>query len=63
MKRVYPLPIPCKEAFERLQEVIKSSRVDTAEALMNEVITSVDEFAGGAPQHDDITVIVVNVSK
>jgi sigma-B regulation protein RsbU (phosphoserine phosphatase) len=49
--------------FERLQEVIKSSRVDTAEALMNEVIASVDEFAGRAPQHDDITVIVVRVTK
>ena len=49
--------------FERLQEVIKSSRVDTAEALMNEVIASVDAFAGGAPQHDDITVIVVSVAK
>ena len=49
--------------FERLQEVIKSSRVDTAEALMNEVIASVDEFAGRAPQHDDITVIVVSVAK
>ena len=49
--------------FERLQEVIKSSRVDTAEALMNEVIASVDTFAGGAPQHDDITVIVVSVTK
>jgi serine phosphatase RsbU (regulator of sigma subunit) len=49
--------------FERLQEVIKSSRVETAEALMNEVITSVDKFAGSAPQHDDITVIVVSVAK
>ena len=49
--------------FERLQEVIKSSQVETAEALMNEVITSVDEFAGNAPQHDDITVIVVSVAK
>jgi sigma-B regulation protein RsbU (phosphoserine phosphatase) len=49
--------------FERLQEVIKSSQVETAEALMNEVITSVDAFAGKAPQHDDITVIVVSVAK
>jgi sigma-B regulation protein RsbU (phosphoserine phosphatase) len=49
--------------FERLQEVIKSSQVDSAEALMKEVITSVDEFAGKAPQHDDITVIVVSVAK
>jgi sigma-B regulation protein RsbU (phosphoserine phosphatase) len=49
--------------FERLQEVIKSSQADTSEALMNEVITSVQEFAGKAPQHDDITVIVVSVAK
>jgi sigma-B regulation protein RsbU (phosphoserine phosphatase) len=49
--------------FERLQEVIRSSRVDTAEKLMNEVIKSVDAFTGSAPQHDDITVIVVSVAK
>ena len=49
--------------FERLQEVIKSSQADTSEALMNEVITSVHEFAGRAPQHDDITAIVVSVAK
>ena len=48
--------------FDRLLEVVKDSQNVTAEALMNEVITSVNEFAGKAPQHDDITVIVVSVA-
>ena len=49
--------------FERLQEVVKSSKSETAEALMNEIIASVHDFTGDAPQHDDITVIVVSVKK
>jgi len=34
----------------------------TAGALLDEVTIKVNEFAGSAPQHDDITVIVVRVS-
>jgi serine phosphatase RsbU (regulator of sigma subunit) len=49
--------------FERLQEVIKSSRAETSEKLMNEIITAVQDFAGNTPQHDDLTVIVVSVGK
>jgi sigma-B regulation protein RsbU (phosphoserine phosphatase) len=49
--------------FEKLQEVIKTSSADTAEALMNEIISSVRDFTGDAPQHDDITVIVVGVTE
>lgn len=47
--------------FERLHEVVKSSPAETAEALMNDIITSVSDFTGAVPQHDDLTVIVVNV--
>jgi len=47
--------------FERLQQVVKSSRAETAEALMTEIINDVEDYAGNAPQHDDLTVIVVNV--
>jgi serine phosphatase RsbU (regulator of sigma subunit)/CHASE2 domain-containing sensor protein len=47
--------------FEKLQEVVKTSRADTAEDLMNDIITSVSDFTGDVPQHDDLTVIVVNV--
>jgi sigma-B regulation protein RsbU (phosphoserine phosphatase) len=49
--------------FERLQEVIKTSKADTAEALMNDIIAIVHDFAGDAPQHDDLTVIVVSVAE
>jgi sigma-B regulation protein RsbU (phosphoserine phosphatase) len=49
--------------FERLQDVIKKSKADTAEALMNDIINSVSDFTGDAPQHDDLTIIVVNAEK
>jgi serine phosphatase RsbU (regulator of sigma subunit) len=48
--------------FERFQEVIKISKADTAEALMNDIITSVSDFTGDAHQHDDLTLIVANVT-
>jgi sigma-B regulation protein RsbU (phosphoserine phosphatase) len=49
--------------FERLQEVIKASQAEKSESLMNEIITSVKDFTGRAPQHDDLTVIVVKVAE
>jgi serine phosphatase RsbU (regulator of sigma subunit)/CHASE2 domain-containing sensor protein len=49
--------------FERLQEVVKSSPADTAEALMNDIISDVSDFTGAAPQHDDLTIIVVSAEK
>ncbi|MCP4622482.1 MAG: SpoIIE family protein phosphatase [bacterium] len=49
--------------FERLLEMVKSSKADTAEELMNEIIASVHDFAGDASQHDDITVIVLGVGE
>ena len=49
--------------FERLHEVIKSSQAETAEALMNDIISSVSDFTGAAPQHDDLTIIVVSANK
>ena len=47
--------------FDRLLEVVQSSRSTTAEALLKEVLSRVAEFVGEAPQHDDLTVIVVSV--
>jgi sigma-B regulation protein RsbU (phosphoserine phosphatase) len=47
--------------FDRLLEVVQTSRSMTAEALLKEVLSGVAEFVGGAPQHDDLTVIVVSV--
>jgi serine phosphatase RsbU (regulator of sigma subunit) len=49
--------------FERLQEIIETSKADTAKALMNDIIQSVSDFAGQTPQHDDLTIIVVSANK
>jgi sigma-B regulation protein RsbU (phosphoserine phosphatase) len=49
--------------FERLHEVAKSSPAETAEDLMNDIIRSVSDFTGAAPQHDDLTIIVVSADK
>ena len=47
--------------FERLLEVVKGACSMGAELLLQEIMTRVHEFGGGAPQHDDLTVIVVSV--
>jgi sigma-B regulation protein RsbU (phosphoserine phosphatase) len=47
--------------FERLLEVVEKSKSPTAEALLQEIIDTVNAFTGGAPQHDDLTAIVVSV--
>jgi phosphoserine phosphatase RsbU/P len=47
--------------FERLQEIIRQSKALNADALLKEIVEGVEDFAAGAAQHDDITIIVVNV--
>ncbi|MDA3916792.1 MAG: SpoIIE family protein phosphatase [Deltaproteobacteria bacterium] len=49
--------------FERLLEVFKGTESMTAESLLQKIISRVDEFAGKAAQHDDLTIIVVGVKK
>ncbi|MGD9413068.1 MAG: SpoIIE family protein phosphatase [Desulfobacterales bacterium] len=49
--------------FERLNEVVKSSTAENAEELMNDIIKDVSDFTGAAPQHDDLTIIVVSADK
>jgi len=49
--------------FDRLLETVKDSQTMTAETLLNEIKIKVNEFAGGAIQHDDITVIVLSVNR
>ena len=49
--------------FERLLEVVKGSPSETAESLLNDILENVKEFAGQAAQHDDLTAIVVSVTK
>jgi sigma-B regulation protein RsbU (phosphoserine phosphatase) len=47
--------------FERLLEVVKGADSMDAASLLEEVLNRVNDFAGKAAQHDDLTVIVVNV--
>ena len=48
--------------FDRLLESVKDSQNMTAETLLNEIKIKVNEFAGSATQHDDITIIVIQVT-
>jgi serine phosphatase RsbU (regulator of sigma subunit) len=45
--------------FDRLIEAIKESKTLTAQSLLDEIKGQVSEFTAGAPQHDDITIIVL----
>jgi sigma-B regulation protein RsbU (phosphoserine phosphatase) len=47
--------------FERLQDVAHSAKSMNADSLLKEILARVNEFVGDAPQHDDLTVIVVSV--
>ena len=47
--------------FERLLEIARGARAMNADRLLKEILAKVDEFVGNAPQHDDLTVIVVGV--
>jgi sigma-B regulation protein RsbU (phosphoserine phosphatase) len=48
--------------FERLLEVVQSSQTFSADELLQEIMDKVGECTGNAPQHDDLTVIVLNVA-
>jgi sigma-B regulation protein RsbU (phosphoserine phosphatase) len=45
--------------FDRLLDIVKNSPAATAVSLLADIQRSVNEFSGSAPQHDDITVIVI----
>ena len=49
--------------FDRLNDVVKASPAENAEDLMNDIIKDVSDFTGAAPQHDDLTIIVVSADK
>jgi serine phosphatase RsbU (regulator of sigma subunit) len=49
--------------FERLLEVVQRSKSMDADSLLKDVLKQVNQFTGGASQHDDLTVIVVSVDK
>jgi serine phosphatase RsbU (regulator of sigma subunit) len=44
---------------ERLMDAVRLNRAVTARALIDRLMTSADSFAAGAPQHDDMTLLVV----
>lgn len=46
---------------ERLIEVARALREDPAEAILEKIVRSADGFVGGAPQYDDMTLIVARV--
>ncbi len=47
--------------FDRLLDVIRQSDTSDAEALLKQILEKVAQFTGDAPQHDDLTLIVVAV--
>ena len=47
--------------FERLLKMVQTSQSAIAEELLNEIVNKVKEFTGSAPQHDDLTIIVISV--
>ncbi|MDO8969228.1 MAG: SpoIIE family protein phosphatase [Saprospiraceae bacterium] len=47
--------------FDRLLSVIQEAESLSAESVLKLIMNRVEAFVGGAPQHDDITVIVVRV--
>jgi sigma-B regulation protein RsbU (phosphoserine phosphatase) len=44
---------------ERLMAAVLTHRGETARTLIDRLMTSADAFVGGAPQHDDMTLVVV----
>jgi sigma-B regulation protein RsbU (phosphoserine phosphatase) len=43
---------------ERLLECLRGASGEPAHVVVDHVLSEVDRFAGGAPQHDDITLLV-----
>jgi serine phosphatase RsbU (regulator of sigma subunit) len=44
---------------ERFKEIIRKNATFSAEEIVKSVIQSIEEFRGAAPQHDDITLVVL----
>jgi sigma-B regulation protein RsbU (phosphoserine phosphatase) len=47
--------------FDRLIEVVQAAHEKSAEGMLNAILESVGAYVGSAPQHDDLTVIVLGV--
>jgi len=46
---------------ERLSEILKNCREDSAETVLQKINTAIGEFTGDTPQHDDFTMVVIKV--
>ena len=49
--------------FDRLQDVVQVAGAMSSDELLKEILDKVNQFTGGAPQHDDLTAIVVSVTE
>jgi serine phosphatase RsbU (regulator of sigma subunit) len=49
--------------FERFEQIVRDSGRSTPDELVDILITAVTAFIGDAPQHDDMTVMVVQVGR
>ncbi len=49
--------------FERFEQIVRDSGRSTPEELVDILITAVTTFIGDMPQHDDMTVMVVQVGR
>jgi phosphoserine phosphatase RsbU/P len=45
----------------RLEQTVNACVDRPASVILNQIVVAVDAFAGGAPQHDDITLVVLKV--
>jgi len=46
---------------ERLMDAVRANPIVAARAIIERLMTSADAFVAGAPQHDDMTIVVVRV--
>ncbi len=46
---------------QRLENIISSSKLDSANGIIQGVVRSVKTFVGNTPQHDDMTMVVIKV--
>jgi sigma-B regulation protein RsbU (phosphoserine phosphatase) len=49
--------------FDRVLEIVQKEKALSAGVLLSKILEQVKEFAGGAIQHDDITVISLSVEE
>lgn len=59
---INPVPVNANEEFfgeERLVDVIKRFQDDSAEKLIEAIISSVEAHSGNSAQTDDVTLVVI----